>query len=171
MVKTHGSAIGILENSNELLRWALSGPVVAELRRDEKLSEMSSKNYHKNTQAFESDFRKDFKSLYTSFHNLGNPFKEKEKNLVQIATKVVLDYEASTSIKNGQQIGENQYNEFVRDRIYDNKESFYNILPKNKLRLFKQNSLVISSKTKQKIVKLTSDCKLYYRLSSSRRKP
>ena len=172
LVKTHGSAIGILENSNELLRWALSGPVVAELCRDEKLSEMSSKNYHENTQAFESDFRKDFKSLYTSFHNLGNPFEEKEKNLVQIATKVVLDYEASTSIKNGrQQLGENQYNEFVRGRIYDNKESFYNILRKNKLRLFKQNSLVMSSKTKQKIVKLTSDCKLYYRLSSSRRKP
>ena len=60
---------------------------------------MSSKNCHENTQAFESSFWKDFKSLYMSFHNLGNPFKEKEKNLVQIATKVFLDSEASTSIK------------------------------------------------------------------------
>ena len=69
-------------------------------------------------------------SLYTSFHNLGNPFKEKEKNLVQIVTKVFLDSEASTSIKIAQQLGENQYNEFVRERIYDNKEPFYNILQK-----------------------------------------
>ena len=156
--------MGILENPNALLRWAVSGPVAEELCRDEKLSEMSSKNHHENTEAFESNFRKDFKSLYTSFHNLGNPFKEKEKNLVQMATKVVLDSEASTSIKIAQQLRENQYNEFVRDRIYDNKESFYNILRKNKLRLFKQNNLVISSKTKQKIVNLTSDCKLYSRL-------
>ena len=93
-----------------------------------------------------------------------NPFKEKEENLVKIATKVVLASETSTSIKIAQQLGENQYNEFVRDRTYDNKESFYNILGKNKLRLFKQNSLMISSKTKQKIVNLTSDCKLYSRL-------
>ena len=82
LVKIHGGAIGILENPNALLRWAVSGPVVAELCRQEKLSEMSSKNHHENTQAFESNFRKDFKSLYKSFHNLGNPFKEKEKNLV-----------------------------------------------------------------------------------------
>ena len=60
---------------------------------------MSSKNCHENTQAFESSFWKDFKSLYMSFHNLGNHFKEKEKNLVQIATKVFLDSETSTSIK------------------------------------------------------------------------
>ena len=119
----------ILENPNALLGWAVSGPVVAELCRDEKLSEMYS-NRHENTQAFESNFWKDFNSFYTSFHNLGDLFKEKEKNLVQIATKVVLDYEASTSIKIAQQLGENQYNEFVRDRIYDNKESFYNILQK-----------------------------------------
>ena len=92
---------------------------------------MSSKNHLKNTQAFESNFRKDFKSLYTSSHNLDNPFKEKEKNLVQIATKVVLDSEASTSFKIAQQLGENQYNKFFCDRIYDNKESFYNILRKN----------------------------------------
>ena len=94
---------------------------------------MSSKNHLENTQAFESNFWKDFKSLYMSSHNLGNPFKKKEKNLVQIATKVVLDSEASTSIKIAQQLGENKYNDFVRDRIYDNKESFYNILRKNKL--------------------------------------
>ena len=106
------------------MRWAVSGPAVAELWHDEKLSEMSSKNHHENTQAFESNLRKDFKSLYTSFHNLDNPFKEKEKNLVQTATKVVLNSEASKSIKIAQQLGEKQYNEFVRHRIYDNKEIF-----------------------------------------------
>ena len=72
--------------------------------------------------------------------------RKKEKNLVQIATKVVLDSEVSTSIKIAQQLGQNQYNELVRDRIFDNKKSFYNILRKTKLRLFKQNSLMISSK-------------------------
>ena len=125
---------------------------------------MSSKNHHENTQAIESNLRKDFKSLYTSFHNLDNPFKEKEKNLVQTATKVVLNSEASKSIKIAQQLGEKQYNEFVRHRIYDNKESFHNILPKNKLCLSKQNSPVIYSKTKQKIANLISDCKLHSRL-------
>ena len=138
LVKIHGGAIGILENPNALLKWAVGGAVVGELCHDEKLSEMSSKNHHENTQAFESNFRKDFRSLYMSFYNLGNPFKDKEKNLVQIPTKVALGSEVSTSIKIDQQLGENQYNEFVRERIYDNKESFYNILRKNKLRLFKQ---------------------------------
>ena len=107
MAKIHGGAIGVLENPNALLRWAVSGPVVAELCQDEILSEMSSKNHHENTQAFESNFGREFKSLYTFFHNLGNPFLEKEKNLVQIATKVVLDFEASASIKIAQQLGEN----------------------------------------------------------------
>ena len=107
MAKIHGGAIGVLENPNALLRWAVSGPVVAELCQNEILSEMSSKNHDENTQVFESNFGRDFKSLYTSFHNLGNPFLEKEKNLVQIATKVVLDFEASASIKIAQQLGEN----------------------------------------------------------------
>ena len=69
LVEIHGGAIGILVNPNALLRWAVSGPVVAELCRYEKLSEMSSKNHHENTQAFEFNFRKDFKSFYTSFYN------------------------------------------------------------------------------------------------------
>ena len=54
LVKIHGGTIGILENPNALLRLAVSGPVVTELCRNEKLSEMSSKNHHGNTQAFES---------------------------------------------------------------------------------------------------------------------
>ena len=58
LVKIHGGAIGILENPNALLRWDVSGPVVAKLCRDEKLSEMSSKNHHENTQAFEFNFGK-----------------------------------------------------------------------------------------------------------------
>ena len=69
LLKIHGGAIGILVNPNVLLRWAVSGPVVAELCRYKKLSEMSSKNHHENTQAFEFNFRKDFKSIYTSFYN------------------------------------------------------------------------------------------------------
>ena len=51
LVKIHRGAIAILENPNALLRWAVSGPVAAELCRDEKLSEMSSKNHHRNTRA------------------------------------------------------------------------------------------------------------------------
>ena len=51
------------------------------------------KNCHKYLQKFMMKilkhltliFRK-ILSLYTSFHNLGNPFKEKENNSVQIAT-------------------------------------------------------------------------------------
>ena len=63
LVKIYGGAIGILENPNALLRWAVSEPVVAELCRNEKLSEMSSKNHNENTQAFESNFGKDFKAI------------------------------------------------------------------------------------------------------------
>ena len=40
-----------------------------------------------------------------------------------MATKVVLDSEAPTSIDIAQQLGENQYNKFVCDRINDNQES------------------------------------------------
>ena len=59
--------MGILENPNALLRWAVSGPVAEELCCDEKLSEMSSKNHHENTEAFESNFRKDLRVFTRSF--------------------------------------------------------------------------------------------------------
>lgn len=111
-MKIHGGAIGILDNPNSLLRWAVSAPIIAEMCRD---CDSSSEQlpHHEDTRSFEIKFRKDVDSLYTAINDLGNPFKEKEKNLVQLASRVVLSTEESSSSRKAHTIGEEQFKKFL----------------------------------------------------------
>ncbi len=137
MVKIHGGAIGILDNENALLRWAVSGPVVAEVCKVSKVTVDSEMSHHEDTTSFEVKFRKDVRSLLAAMNDFGNPFKEVNENLVHIASKIVLDDAAAISVRSAYKNGEEQYYKFAQDRLCSENASLYDIVRKNKLPLFK----------------------------------
>ena len=75
--KTDGGVIGILVNPTVLLKWAICGPVISEILKEEEdvnLPEL----HHEDTVSFEQDFWTDRDSVIASMREYGNPFEEEE---------------------------------------------------------------------------------------------
>ena len=70
IVKTDGGAIGILDDENALLEWAISGPYISEMLKS-SLNKITDCNnfvdHHEDTNIFEQKFRQHRKLLIESF--------------------------------------------------------------------------------------------------------
>jgi hypothetical protein len=76
-VKTDGGAVGILDNESALMKWMIGGPEIARLVKDFNMGEENTeahaeKRHHEDTDAFESQFRKDFQA---GFYRGWKPFQ------------------------------------------------------------------------------------------------
>ena len=162
LVKIKGGAIGILDNENALLRWAVAGPILIDLCSDD--NEMKGRTHLEDTDAFERKFRKDVESLVGAFKEIGNPFTEKIKDkLVQISSKTVMNDEASDAVKNALKTGTQQFEQFIEERLYKKEVSLHSVISKNKFNVFQDRNLSIST-SKVKIATLKADRKLFSRL-------
>ena len=83
LLKIDGGAIGILDNPNALLRWAVAGPIVAQIFKDGAAINERIHIHHEDTRSFEQKFCTDLDSLYSAFLDFGNPFKEEEISHLQ----------------------------------------------------------------------------------------
>ena len=90
ILKTASGVIGILDNRTALLKWAICGPVISEILKEEQDGNLPEL-HHEDTASFEKDFRKDRDSLIASILEYGSPFKEEEQNLVHITSRHVLN--------------------------------------------------------------------------------
>ena len=163
ILKTDGGVIGIFDNPTALLKWAIWGPVISEILKEEEDGNLPQL-HHEDTASFERDFRKDRDSLIASILEYGNPFKEEEQNLVHITSRHVLDDVATKSVKDVKRIGEDQYTAFVNERLINRRTSLYDTLKRNDMSLFRQKHLLKMSKSKQKIADLYSERRLYAKL-------
>ena len=161
--KTDGGVIGILDNPTALLKWAICGPVISEILKEEEGGNLPEL-HHEDTASFEKDFCKDRDSLIASILEYRNPFEEEEQNLVHITSRHVLDDVATKSVKDVKRIGEDQYTAFVNERLINRRTSLYDTLKRNDLSLFRQKHLLNMSKSKQKIATLNSERRLYANL-------
>ena len=164
LIKIEGGAIGIFDNPKTLLRWAVAGPIVAQICRDAEEEEVKEKKHHEDNGSFEAKFRKDIQSLYDAFNEFGNPFGEEQKQLVQISSRFVLDKSSSDSVFKAKQTAKDQFESLTKERLCGEVSSLYNIIHKNNLQLFRSRNLLVTSRSKNKIVSLKSDCKLYANL-------
>ena len=116
LVKIDRGAIGILDNPNALLRWAVAGPVISQICKDAELVSKTSTTHHEDKDCFERKFRTDFDSLFSAFLKFGNPFKE-EEDLVQLSSKVAMEKASSQSVKEARQKGREQHQTFIKERL------------------------------------------------------
>ena len=121
-------------------------------------------SHHEDTEAFEKAFRVDAETLLNAYIECGNPFQEREDGLVHLLSKHVLDEKASRSVKEANEIGQNQYDLFVSERLQKKNASIYDTVKKNNLPLFRQKNSIITNKSRKKMVSLASDRRLYANL-------
>ena len=119
IVKTDGGANGILDNQTSLIKWAVAGPIISQILRNANNDESfdASALHHEDTSLFEKTFREDRDAFLRVFLECGNPFKEHDEALVHIISKYVLDENASKSVRSAKNIGQNQYDTFVQERL------------------------------------------------------
>ena len=83
---------------------------------------------------------------------------------MHMISKVVLSDDATSSVKMAKEIGKRQYDLFVEERLISRSASLYDNIKKNNLSLFRHKNSIVTSKSKKKIVNLTSDRQLFANL-------
>ena len=120
--------------------------------------------HHEDTKRVEDDFRDDVSSVHDTFLKFGNPFCEKEQNLVQLSSRIALDKSRSSTVLGAEQLGKKQFEFFVRERLTSDATSLYDIIHKNNLSLFQDKNAIVTSNSKKKIISSKSDRRLYSNL-------
>ena len=86
ILKTDGGVIGILDNPTALLKWAISGPAISQMLKEESNDNLPEL-HHEDTSSYEKGFRQDRDAFIASILEYGNPFEEEEKYLVHISSR------------------------------------------------------------------------------------
>ena len=84
-IKGDGRAIGIFDNENALMKWAISGPVLAK-PLDQGNSKLNKKHLE-DTDLYEKTFHEEGLWYLQCFKILSNPFRETENCLVNVDSK------------------------------------------------------------------------------------
>lgn len=172
-VKDDGGAIGLTENSSQLLRWMVSGPELARITSEFELSQDCLKfekttptNHHQDSKSNQKRFESQVKSLVNTIEEMGNPFSETSEDLVQLDTKDMTDSSVIETVRGIEKFGNDQYHAFVEDRLVKRVVSLSEPIKKNKLHLFsyQKTKSVKPSATKQTITSLKKSCSLFSQL-------
>ena len=169
LVKIDRGAIGILENDTALLDWAISGPQISQMLEIFSISDTNKASgvlnefnlHHEDTDTFEKNFRKDRLALTKAFKSLGNPYLEEVSGLVNIATRQVLDDDASKSVREAKCIGLTQSTEFRIERSESKIKSVYENTKMNRLPIFRNKNEVRTGRGKQEVKLLKNERHLY----------
>ena len=95
---------------------------------------------------------------------MGNPFLEGIQDLLVTDIRDVMDAAVAETVRKVESIGEEQYKNFVNERLELCTKAVTEILPKNKPPLFSQPPVKTQSKQKEKLAALKSNCGLFSRL-------
>ncbi len=164
-VKESGGAIGLLTNPSALRRWMVAGPEIARIVSEfEEKPEAIQHLHHEQHQRVQETFLKEVKSLVAVFENMGNPFLENSKDLMVLDTRDIMDASVGETVRNAETLGNEQYEEFVDERLIQGKVPITEVISKNKLALFSRPPVKRISKQKIQIASLKSDCALFSRL-------
>lgn len=169
IVKGEGGAVGLTSNPAALRRWMIAGPEIARVVQEFEAtafgpSRESCNSHHEQNLSFQTSFLKDVDSLVSTLKDLGNPFEEETGELFSLDSKEIMNADVINTVRNALSIGQAQYKQFVNERFEKRKKPITEAITKNKLPLFKAQPQKKTSKDKQKLVELKSDCSLFSRL-------
>ena len=173
-MKGDGGAVGLTENTSELLRWMVSDPeiarVISEFQSTQELTKLSADQiekevrHHEEVKGVQEAFAKEVKNLYSTTEEMGNPFKESTEDLLVLDTHDILDLSVAVTIKNIVKNGKQQCEMFVEERLEKRCESILDPIKSNKNYLFRCPLAKTASKEKQQIATLKQNCSLFAQL-------
>ena len=170
MVKGSGGAIGLTGNPGALRRWMVAGPEIARITKEfeeqatNQKHGLSDSRHHEQQPGVQTAFLKEVKALVTVLEEMGNPFLEQSQDLLVIETRDIVDTQVADAVRRIITLGEEQYTEFVTQRLERCTTPITHPLPKNKLPLFSRPPVKSKTKEKAQLAALKSDCGLFSRL-------
>ena len=117
-MKIDGGIVGLTQDPDSLLRWALAGSetirIISEFEYSIIGKEDTSGNtkHHEQTQAHKKRFVHQVKSLVQVIKSQGNPFED-TRNLIRLHTREIMDETSVECIITIQEPGQKQYNSFT----------------------------------------------------------
>ena len=163
-VKGDGGVIGLTQNDTALHRWIVYGPEVARL-----LSEFEAKSilaqgsilHHEQQLAAQQSFVNDVKSLVSTFERFGNPFED-QSDLIVLHSRRIVTADIADCVGRLFDIGKQQYDKFVDDRLIAASETLFTPVKKNKLTFFVTPKAPSTSHAK--LIACRNDSALFSRL-------
>ena len=141
-IKGYGRVVGLTDNPSALRRWMVAGPeiarVVEEFHNEQHPWERCKANTHHHDQisSVQAAFDKDVRSLVIVIEDLGNPFEEESTDLLVLDSKEITDHVTVQTVQNVRTIGQDQFQIFARECLFDRSKSFDDVIHRNKLKLF-----------------------------------
>ena len=173
-MKGDGGAVGLTENTSELLRRMVSGPeiarVISEFQSTQELTKLGEVQiekdvrHHEEVKGVQEAFAKKVKNLCSTVEEMGNQFKESSEDLLVLDTRDILDPSVAVTIKNIVKNGKQQYETFVEERLEKRCKSILDPIKSNKNYLFSCPPAKTVSKEKQQIATLKQNCSLFAQL-------
>ena len=167
-MKGDGGAIGLTENSAALHRWMVAGPEMARLIGEFQMSVEKKQNaetcHHEQKRHIQAAFAQDVKSLVEAFEEMGNPFLEDSEDLLVLDSRNIVDASVRDAIQKIEQLGINQYEVYVKERLVKQTKAIADPIKRNNLHLFSRPPVHQKSSKQLQLSSLKNDCSLFSRL-------
>ncbi len=155
-MKEDGGIIGLTQDPDALLRWAVAGPELVPVIAEFEASVVgkthdSSTGHHEQTEANHKRFAAQVKSLVGVIADLGNPFEEESADLLRLHSRDIIDQASVECLTTIKVRGQEQYRLFVNERLGDRSKPLTDTISRNKVILFNEQ-------TAEKENKITRDC-------------
>ena len=142
----------------------VAGPELSRMIEEfENIGPEEETTHHENTPSFQKNFAEDMRNLTSSLEELGNPFIKGSQDLIAIYSKDIMDASVVSTVKNAEQIGEEQCKTFIKDRLIDKTKLISDTSKKNNLPTFGKH-VKKTTKEKENLTVLKEDCVLFSRL-------
>ncbi|CAG2228323.1 unnamed protein product [Mytilus edulis] len=120
--------------------------------------------HHEQVESKQKAFEKQVIALTATIEEMGNPFLEESEDLLVLDTRDIVDPKVANTVRNIEQIGNDKYHEYVRERLDKRTTPLSDPIKQNKLHLFSRQELRSESKEKRQISSLKQNCSLFSQL-------
>ncbi|KAH3710516.1 hypothetical protein DPMN_070000 [Dreissena polymorpha] len=106
--------------------------------------------HHEQVKGVQSTFRQQVPNLVATMQDMGNPFEEQSNDLLTLDTRDIADDAVIATVRAIEQVGTEQYNTFVAERIDTQQKPLTDPKKHNKFPLFSRQSPQGVSKQKKR---------------------
>ena len=141
-MKDEGGIIGLTQDANFLLRWAVAGPelvrVISEFEETMVGKQQSSgqRNHHEQTRSTQKLFVGQVEAVVSVMEDMGSPFEEGSQDLLRPHTKDIMDEQSVECLTTLASKGQEQYAIFLEEQLRTNTKPITATVTRNKVVLF-----------------------------------
>ena len=126
--------------------------------------ETSDHQQHEQGAASQERFKKQVQNMFQVMLDMGNPFTDECSELLVLDTRNCTTDAVVSTVMTIEDVGWEQYQKYFKAVIVDRKSSIHEPLRRNNFPLFKSGTAKSTSKARNQLSSLKSDCNLFGRL-------